>query len=183
MRITVSGLPGSGTTSLARHLAEIRGYRLISAGEVFRQMARERGLDLREFGRIAETEPSIDREIDLRQREIAEREDDIIAEGRLSGWFVGNADLRIWLQAPLSCRVERIFSRDTIQDRETARLLTQEREACEARRYQDYYSIDIRDLSPYHLVLNSEKFAVEELSAIVETAIRVIEEKKRGEAR
>jgi len=100
MRITVSGLPGSGTTTLARNLAEVHGYRMISAGEVFRQMARERGVDLSDFGRMAEKDPAIDREIDFRQREIAEREDDIVAEGRLSGWFVRNADLRIWLQAP-----------------------------------------------------------------------------------
>ncbi len=180
MRITVSGLPGSGTTSLARHLAEVCGYRLISAGEVFREMARERGLDLVDFGRIAEEDPAIDHDIDRRQREIAEKEDDIIAEGRLSGWFVRNADLKIWLEAPLSCRVERIFSRDTVRDIETALLLTREREESEARRYRDYYSIDIRDISPYHLVLNSEKFSVEELSAIVTAAIEVIEERERG---
>jgi len=38
MRITVSGLPGSGTTSLSRYLAENTGYTMISAGEVFRQL-------------------------------------------------------------------------------------------------------------------------------------------------
>ncbi|MCQ8893456.1 MAG: AAA family ATPase [Methanolinea sp.] len=181
MRITVSGLPGSGTTSLARHLAKVLEYRLISAGEVFRGMARERGLDLTEFGRLAESDASIDREIDIRQREIAEGENDIIAEGRLSGWFVRNADLKVWLQASLSCRVERIFSRDTVRDVETALLLTREREACEARRYRDYYGIDIGNLSPYHLVLNSEKFTVEELSSLVETAIRVLEEREGKE--
>ncbi|MDI9633814.1 MAG: AAA family ATPase [Methanolinea sp.] len=174
MRITVSGLPGSGTTSLARHLAESLGFRMVSAGEVFRQMARERGLNLHEFGRIAESDPKIDREIDERQREIAEREDDIIVEGRLSGWFVRNADLRVWLQAPLACRVDRILARDTIRDRETALALTREREACEARRYREYYQIDIGDLSPYDLVLNSERFSVEELSGIVALAIRIV---------
>ena len=34
MRITVSGLPGSGTTSLSRYLAERHGFTMISAGEV-----------------------------------------------------------------------------------------------------------------------------------------------------
>jgi len=75
--------------------------------------------------------------------------------------------------------VERIFSRDTPGDRESALLLTQEREACEARRYRDYYGIDIRDLAPYHIVLDSEKFSAEELLAIVETAIRIIGERTK----
>ncbi len=176
MRITVSGLPGSGTTSLARHLAATRNYTLISAGEVFRQMAAEKRLDIAEFGRSAEQNPSIDLEIDARQRKIAESRDDIIAEGRLSGWCVRNADLKIWLQAPVECRVARIFSRDTLDDIDTALLLTREREASEAHRYRQYYSIDINDLSPYHLILNSEKFGVEDLSAVVETAIARVEQ-------
>lgn len=179
MRITVSGLPGSGTTSLARNLAETHRYTLISAGEVFREMAKEKGLDIAEFGRIAEQNPVIDREIDARQRSIAESRDDIIAEGRLSGWCVRNADLRIWLQAPMECRVERIFSRDTLENRETALLLTWEREASEARRYRDYYSIEIGDLSPYHMILNSEKFGVEDLSALVDTAIKSVDKAKK----
>jgi cytidylate kinase len=37
-----------------------------------------------------------------------------------------------------------------------------------------YYGIDIADLSPYHLVLNSERFAVEELGELVCSAIDVI---------
>ena len=41
MRITVSGLPGSGTTSLSRYLSEHHGFTMISAGEVFRQLAKE----------------------------------------------------------------------------------------------------------------------------------------------
>lgn len=54
MRITVSGLPGSGTTSLSRYLAQRHGFEMISAGEVFRQLAREHHMELAEFGRLAE---------------------------------------------------------------------------------------------------------------------------------
>jgi len=175
MRITVSGLPGSGTTSLARHLAASHHYILISAGEVFRQMASEKNLDLAEFGKFAERNPAIDREIDVRQRRIAEGQNDIIAEGRLSGWCVRNADLKIWLQASIECRVERIFSRDNPGDMEIALAMTREREASEAFRYRDYYSIDINDLSPYHIILNSEKFGVEALAMLVDAAISRVE--------
>jgi cytidylate kinase len=55
MRITISGPPGSGTTSLAKYLVEKRGYELISAGEVFRSLAKEKGMDLSTFGRLAES--------------------------------------------------------------------------------------------------------------------------------
>ena len=175
MRITVSGPPGSGTTTLARRLAGRTGFRLISAGEVFRALAAERGMDLAAFGALAEADPSIDRLIDERQREIAEATDDIVAEGRLSGLMVPRADLRVWLQAPLPVRVRRILEREEGADLASAEAETAEREACEARRYRQYYGIDIDDLLPYDLVLNSDRFGVEPLTAIVEAALAASE--------
>lgn len=171
MRVTVSGLPGSGTTSLARHIAQSHQYNLTSAGEVFRRMAEERCMDLAEFGRLAEKDPSFDRMIDERQQEISCEHEDIVIEGRLSAWFVPDADLKIWLFAPLKTRILRIQLRDDFGDITTATRLTEEREASEAVRYRTYYNIDIHDLSPYHLVLNSGLWEIEELGSIVDGAI------------
>jgi CMP/dCMP kinase len=174
MRITVSGLPGTGTTSLSRYLAERYGYTMISAGEVFRQLAKEHTMELAAFGRLAEEDPAFDRMIDTRQKEIAQERDNIIVEGRLSGWMVEDADLKIWLYAPIGCRIKRIAFRDQVTDEKAAEQLTLEREQCEAGRYQSYYSINISDLSIYHLVLNSQHWGVEGLGAIVDTAITQI---------
>jgi CMP/dCMP kinase len=171
MRITVSGLPGSGTTSLSRYLAERHEFSMISAGEVFRQLAKENNMELAEFGELAKKDASYDKMIDARQKEIARERDDIIVEGRLSGWMVDDADLRIWLYAPISCRINRIVFRDQVSDIKTAEHLTLERERCEADRYRTYYSIDISDLSIYHIILNSEHWDVEGLGAIINTAI------------
>ncbi len=176
MRITVSGLPGSGTTSLARYLASKKGFSFISAGEVFRQMAEQRGMNLSEFGMLAEREPEIDKLIDCRQKEIAYSLDNIIVEGRLSGWMIDEADLKCWLSASLERRSCRIQTRDQIKDIETAALLTEERERCESLRYQEYYGIDISDLSPYHIILNSERWGIEGLGEIMDTAIASIEQ-------
>ena len=177
MRITISGPPGSGTTSLARYLAGKYGYKIISAGEDFRQLAREHGMDLAEFGRLAENDPSIDKMIDARQKEIGEETDDIIIEGRLSGWMVENADLRIWLSAPLSCRAKRIAGRDGM-DEEEARIYTENRQRSEATRYQNYYNIDIADLSVYDIVLSSETFGADALGAIVDTTIKCLKKRE-----
>jgi cytidylate kinase len=120
---------------------------------------------------LTEDNPAFDRMIDARQKEIAKERDNIIVEGRLSGWMVEDADLKIWLYAPIGCRIKRIAFRDQMTDETTAEQLTLEREQCEAGRYQSYYSIDIGDLSIYHLILNSQHWGVEGLGAIVDTAI------------
>lgn len=170
MRITISGPPGSGTTSLAKYLAEDHGFRIVSAGEMFRALAKEHGMSLAEFGKRAESDPAVDKLIDARQKETAEEEDDIIAEGRLSGWMISNADLRIWLSASLDCRTKRISVRDE-EDEAHARAHTEERQVCEQKRYLAYYNIDINDLSVYDLVLSSERWDVRGLGAIVDAAI------------
>jgi len=170
MKITVSGPPGSGTTTLARAIAEKHGFTLISAGEVFRDLAKEKGLTLAEFGALAEKDITIDALIDVRQKEIARTKDNIIIEGRLSGWMVEDADLRIWLNAPLACRAKRISARDGM-DEYTARDMTLQREESERTRYRNYYKIEIDDLSPYHITMNSELWSGEALASIVDLAI------------
>lgn len=170
MRITISGSPGSGTTSLGKALAERHGLRYLSAGEVFRSLAKEHGMDLAAFGKLAEENPEIDLKIDARQKEIGEASDDIILEGRLAGWMVENADLKILLYASPDCRAERIAERENLTSEEAC-AATVDREACEAARYMEYYEIDIVDPSPYDIVINSETFNQEEVIAIAESVM------------
>lgn len=171
MRVTVSGLPGSGTTSLTYYIADMVGYKVISAGEVFRDLAKERSMTLAEFGAYCEGDASIDRMIDeCQHRKVLER-DDIIAEGRLSGFMIPEADLKIWLKASSKCRVSRILDRDQFSDIAAAHQATLDREASEAHRYCQYYEIDINSMDPYHLVLDTELFSVEQLGKIVSSAI------------
>lgn len=173
MRITVSGPPGSGTTSLSKHLSDKFSFKLISAGEVFRSLAAERGMNLIEFGNLCESDPSVDKLIDEKQKEIGEAEDNIIIEGRLAGHMISNADLRIWIAASPECRTRRIADREDV-DFEASKRETIVREKSEAERYMKYYRIDINNLSVYDLVINSEKWGVEELASVVFTAIEKI---------
>ena len=107
MIITIGGLAGSGTTTAAKILSEKLQIPYLSAGEIFRQMAVEKGMDILEFGKFAEGNDEIDLEIDRRQALLAKEKQDLIVEGRLSAYFV-EADLKIWFVAPLDVRTERI---------------------------------------------------------------------------
>ena len=84
MIITIGGLAGSGTTTAAKILSEKLQIPYLSAGEIFRQMAVEKGMDILEFGKFAEGNDEIDLEIDRRQALLAKEKQDLIVEGRLS---------------------------------------------------------------------------------------------------
>ena len=50
MLITISGLPGSGKTTVARLLSRQLGIPHVYAGDMYRKAAEERGMTLEEFG-------------------------------------------------------------------------------------------------------------------------------------
>ena len=171
MLLTVSGPAGSGKSTAAAELADALDYDHVSGGDLFRELAADRGLSLIEFNRLAEEEDSIDRDLDRRLRETARDRDDVVLEARLSGWMAGEyADLRIWLDAPLSVRAERVADREE-KTPEAAREESVTRAESEARRYREYYGIEITDLSIYDLVVNTSRWSVEaELDLLVGAA-------------
>lgn len=169
MRITISGPPGSGKSTLSRMVSVRLGTELLSMGDIFRKMAEDRCMSLEEFGLLAKGNEMIDRMIDEEQKKIAKEKDNIILEGRLSGFLV-DADLKVWLKAPLKIRAERIAKRES-KPVPAAMRETSERELCERERYLTFYDIDIKDLSVYDLIIDSSRWRPEEICEIVTKAV------------
>jgi cytidylate kinase len=171
--IAISGDHGAGKSTVARELARRLGLGYLSAGEIFRRMAEEKGMNLEEFSEYVEKHPEVDREID---RRLAEAEGEVVVEGRLAGWMVRGADLRVLLTAPLEVRVRRIAEREGRRVEEVGRE-TLARERSERKRFKELYGIDMDDLSVFDLVINTSRLEVEEE---VEALERLARGKKNG---
>ena len=179
MIVTLGGLPGTGTTTILIHLADILNAKTLSAGEIFRQMATEQALSLSEFGELAKKNDTIDKQLDARQQEIAKESGciknpnkHIIVEGRLAGRLV-DADLKVWLKAPIEVRCKRTAPRDK-QSYEDALRDTKIRETCETSRYMKYYGIDMSDLDCYDLVIDSSKWGQHEICDLIKAALNTL---------
>src|SRR6056297_2266651 len=157
MLLTVSGPPGSGKSTNAAALADRFGLDHISGGDIFRELAAERGHTPVEFNELAEEDEQIDRDLDRRLYEIARDRDGVVLESRLAGWLAPDADFRLWLDAPLDVRAARIADREA-KSVEQASEETRRRERSERKRYSDYYDIPIGDLSIYDLVVNTARW-------------------------
>ncbi|RJX42076.1 cytidylate kinase [Halonotius aquaticus] len=171
MLLTVSGPPGSGKSTNAAALAAAFDLDHVSGGDIFRELAAERGLSPVEFNELAEEDDQIDRDLDARLREIAVEDDDVVLESRLAGWLAGDhADVKIWLDAPLAVRADRIADRED-KSVAVAREETERREQSERKRYQEYYNIDIADLSIYDITYNTARWGPEAVQRMLTTAV------------
>ncbi|MCI6994638.1 (d)CMP kinase [uncultured Methanobrevibacter sp.] len=173
MIITIGGLAGTGTTTLAQVLSEKLNVPYISAGFIFREMAAERGMSVLEFSEFAEGNDEIDKEIDKRQAEKAKSTDNLILEGRLSAFFVDNADLRICLMTPFDVRSKRIAEREN-KSVDVAKSEIIIREESEVLRYKEIHNIDISNMEIYDLIINTDSFDPESISEIITTTLKVI---------
>jgi len=160
MIVTVSGEIGAGKSTVAKALAHALGLRYLSAGEIFREEARRRGVSVAALGQLAESDPAIDRDLDRMQVEAA-RGGGVLIESRLSGWLI-EGDLRVWLRAPLAVRAARVAARDGVSV-EAALRDVEMRDECEVRRYRAVYQIQLADLTRYHIIVDTGMWSAEEI--------------------
>jgi len=135
-------------------LAKRLGLRHVSAGKLFRQIAEERGLSLGDLSEKASEKDDLDKFVDMRTREEAEK-GNIVIDGLLAGWIVRmDTNLKFYLFTPDEVRISRIARRDKCSFDE-AEKATFYRERLERRRFKRFYTVDIDDYSIYDLVLNT----------------------------
>ena len=81
LKVTISGPPGSGTSTLVAKIAESRGWRSMNGGDVFREEARSRGLSVEELSAEAKEDTDVDRHLDeLLQKRMSSPESPEIVE-------------------------------------------------------------------------------------------------------
>jgi CMP/dCMP kinase len=165
MIITVSGKAGSGKSTVAKTLGKRLGLRHYSVGDVMRKMASEREISLLDLNKLAEKDPSIDKELDDRLIRLGKTEDGFIIDGRLTAFFIPHAKFRIFLSADAKTRAERILKAKRADEQNETLAQTmksmEKREESERKRYKQYYDVDYTDKKLYTHVVDTTTLGVE----------------------
>ncbi len=160
LKVTISGPPGSGTSTLVSRIASSRGWSSLNGGDVFREEARARGLTVGQLSSDAKEDLDVDRSLDsLLQQRMSSHDSPEIIESRLSGWWAHKNSLnclRVWVNVSEQERAKRIQKREG-GDFDDCLRKSQNRQRDDMERYSILYGINLDDMSPYNLVVDADE--------------------------
>jgi cytidylate kinase len=170
--ICVSGMTGSGKSTVAKRLAEKYGLDYFSGGNALRALAQEAGYNSEITGwwESAEglsflqqrmREPAFDRRIDNKLLELAKK-GNIVLDSWTMPWLL-NEGFKIWLDASPQVRAQRVVTRDAISNEEALKALTKKDERTR-QIYKSLYGFDLgHDFSPFNFVLATDGLEPDEV--------------------
>ncbi len=171
--ITIAGALGGGKSSTAKRVAADLGYAHFSSGDLFRAIAKERGLTIEQINTQAEMEHEIDHAVDKRLQDMAS-ESDFVIDSRMAYHWMPNS-FKVYLDLDPRVAAERIYKQiqtegRAMQSGDTVEAIyenTLARRASEQKRYMNLYSVDALDTSPFDLVIDTAKNDLHAVVSIV----------------
>lgn len=172
--ITVAGDVGSGKSAVSRLLGERLGLDHLSTGRLFRSIAEQRGLSVRELNESAFDDPSVDREVDDHLRAIAHEPRPLVIDSRMAWHFVPDS-FKAYLVVDPHVGASRIFDASRDDEKYGSRAVAEEeaqrREAAETARYRALYGVDGSRWSNYDVVIDTTALTPEGTARLLIAAL------------
>ncbi len=184
MKIIISGQPGSGKSTVAKFVAERLGFKHYSSGDFQRELAKERGLTIKELGDLEAKDPALDKLVDKRQEDFGKTHDSFVMDSWLGAKFIPDA-VKILLVGSKEKRAKRIFgdkkstrSVEKYSDLQDAIKQMEERDKTNIERWMRYYNFDYTDKSKYDLVVDTTNISAEKVVEKVLEFVKKLDSRK-----
>jgi len=188
MIISIGGTLGAGKSTLAEMLAEKLGWPRYYIGGLRRERAKDLGLTLAEYNKLGENDPITDFEVDEYQKELGEKNDNFIIEGRTSWYFIPQS-LKIFIEVSETEGARRIFEdlkKNNSERNEDCNIRnynevlasTKNRIKSDILRYKKYYDIDVYDKKHFDFVINTDNLSINESFEKLYNYIKPLVDKK-----
>lgn len=176
VRITISGHPGSGTSTLVGGISSSMAWSSLNGGAIFREEAKSRNLTLTEFEELCAKDFTVDRSLDdILKSRMEDVNGPEIIESRLAGWWAHLLEIdcvRLWIEVNESVRAERVVGREGISF-EKALSDNSKRINLDLERFDQMYGLSPEDTTPYTHVIDASGLTIEE---VLEAALKILEE-------
>jgi cytidylate kinase len=178
--ICISGMAGTGKSTLSKKLAEKYNLQCYSGGDALKELAKAEGYDVSRQGWWESSEglnflnervkdPKFDKEVDAKLLQYAQQ-GNVLLDSWTMPWLLKEG-FKIWLMASIEKRAARVAERDKITVNEAFKVL-EEKEARTKTIYKKLYGFVLgEDFAPFDLVLDTDNLNAEE---VFEVLCRVI---------
>jgi CMP/dCMP kinase len=174
--ICISGMAGTGKSTLSRKLAEKYGLRYYCGGDALKELAKQEGYAVTNEGwwESAEglkflkervSDPKFDKTVDDKLLENA-KQGNVLLDSWTMPWLLERG-FKIWLAASLEKRAARVAKRDSMSLEEAYKMLA-EKEANTKAIYKSLYGFSLGDdLSPFDFILDTDNLSAHEVFAVL----------------
>ncbi len=174
--ICISGMAGTGKSTLAKKLAVKFGLRYCSGGDALKELAKQEGYDVSvegwwespvglKFLQERVNDPKFDRAVDDKLLEYA-NQGSVLLDSWTMPWLL-KGGFKIWLQASFEKRAQRVSKRDHLTCAEAIEVL-KEKEGHTIAIYKTLYGFTLgEDLSPFDFVLDTDNLNASEVFEVL----------------
>jgi len=170
MKITISGTPGSGKSVVSRYIAKKLRLKYYGVGELFREYAKKKKLNLIELDKFLEKNKKIDKKFNESIIKRLDNKDNFVLDSRIGFLFIKNA-VHVFLDADLNLRAKRIFKDkrklENYRKAEDVKKEIDKRLRLERKIFKEIYNVDFTDLRHYDLIINTTGMNVKIISDII----------------
>ncbi|NTV40858.1 MAG: AAA family ATPase [Candidatus Moranbacteria bacterium] len=171
--VSFNGQEGSGKSTIAKMVAEKLKCPRYYMGQMFRDMAKEKGLDLVEFRKICDNNPDFDKSVDDYVIKLSKEQTNFVIESRTAWHFIPDS-LKIYLKVEPAVAAQRILRSilsEKSRSNEDSGLDTAEnikksilkRRKEDSERYFSLYGIHQDYEENYDFIMDTTELTVEEV--------------------
>ena len=174
--ICISGMAGTGKSTLAKKLAQKYNLKYYSGGDALKDLAKDEGYDINaqgwwespvglDFLQKRVNDPKFDKAVDNKLLEYA-NQGNVLLDSWTMPWLL-KGGFKIWLEASFEKRAARVAERDNLTYTEAVKVLG-EKEGHTKSIYKSLYGFSLGDdLAPFDFVLDTDNLNAPEVFEVL----------------
>lgn len=174
--ICISGMAGTGKSTLAKKLAQKYNLKYYSGGDALKDLAKDEGYDINaqgwwespiglDFLQKRVNDPKFDKAVDNKLLEYA-NQGNVLLDSWTMPWLL-KGGFKIWLEASFEKRAARVAERDNLSYTEAVKVLG-EKEGHTKSIYKSLYGFSLGDdLAPFDFVLDTDNLNAPEVFEVL----------------
>ena len=186
--VAVTGPNGSGKSTVAKILVAEHGYTYYSTGNIMRELAAEAGIGILEYNQRCVDDPTEDRKIDDRTREVAIRlkDEKLVFDSRMA-WFFAPDTFKVYVTVDPATAARRVGidprPGEPASEVEIYEELEQ-RSKVEQARFIKFYGegADYYDWNNFNLIVDSTSRTAAEVAEVIWQAFEAYQADPEGKA-